>query len=96
MITLNSYKLKEKDQHSRKLSKRQQWLLQLLKHNTAGLNTPELQARGVLNPAKQIGRLKKKGCKIKTVLVSVTDTTGLVHKRVANYIYEGWEKLDAA
>lgn len=86
----------KKTKNIRNLPEQQQRTLQLLKNNSAGLSTMQLQAEGVIDPAYMIGQLRKKGCLINTERVTVTDPNGEVHFRVANYVYQGWEKPDAA
>ena len=56
-----------------------------------GINTIQLYKAGFVSPAKAIYKLRKAGALIETQLEDTCYAGGKRHKRVANYIYRGWQ-----
>ena len=58
----------------------------------SGLTTPELQEAGCLNPSRAVSRLRQLGAIVQTQRCGAADLQGVIHERVARYVYLGWAR----
>jgi hypothetical protein len=64
------------------------YVLEELKQNAAGVTTYDFYKKGVITPANAIERLRKKGHDIATERTTVVDDLKITHYRVALYKLE--------